>query len=137
MSQKRQVSIYLSLLSSLTAFVRDKKESDAKEVFLDIANRLREDFSPPFDRSSLLLLASDLYVLAVSRKGILTSKEDDRFFELFTSVIESLPEVSSPKYDISGAEELICLCAKKSRTSQGFPYLACVRSLLSLIGNTL
>lgn len=137
MSQNRRSSLYVSLLSSMVAFAREQKENDAKEGFSDIANRLKEDFCPPFDRSALLLLASDLYALAVFRKTALSSKDDTLFFELFENAVKSLPDVSSPKYDPSIAEELVSLCAKKSRTSQGYQYLNCVRSLLFLIGNTL
>lgn len=137
MSQKRQVALYVSLLSSLASLARDRQESEAREVFLDIADRLKDDFCPPFDRSSLLILASDLYALAVFRKAVLADKDDNRFFDLFISTIGSLADISLPKYDVSVSEELIRMCAKKSRTSQGFLYLASVRSLLSLIGSSL
>ncbi len=137
MNQRRQTALYISLLSSLLISAREKREKDAKETFLQIARHLREDFCPPFDRASLLALSSDLYALALNQKRYVTDKEDERFFSLFLRYLESLPHISSPEYSLDESEELISVCAKKSRTPQGHLYLDCVRSLLFLTGNAL
>lgn len=131
------MALYISLLSSLLASAREKNCTSAKEIFLQIAKRLREDFCPPFDRASLLTLASDIYALALIRKKYVADTDDERFFSLFLKSVESLPHMSSPEYSLCGCEELISLSAKKSRAPQGYLYLACTRSLLFLIGNTL
>ena len=137
MNQKRQTALYISLLSSLLLAAKGRKERDAREAFLQISKRLREDFCPPFDRSALLLLASDLYALALIRKRYVPDSEDERFVSLLSCSIGALSELQSPEYTPSSSEELIEICAKKSRTPQGPVYLACVRSLLFLVGNAL
>ena len=137
MNQKHKASLYVSQLSSLASSARTKNEAAARSVLLQMLVDLKEDLFPPFDSPSVLMLCADLYHLSLRQKSFTTDRDEERFFDLISSAIEGLPRVCSAEYDLGYVEELISLCAKKSRTSHGTAYLACVRSLLSVVGNTL